>query len=214
MDYIEFIVVTIVIAVSVLGVNLYQAKRRAKEEADLKGSPRADEPAQPRGRENDRAVTLRAVKSFAARNGFEVIEPGRICQGTGVTDLDVILVGSFGVLGVKSLGYYGRIYGGEKEQLWSQTSKVGRAVFPNPLNTANAEARMLREVLFAANIKSVQVETVCVFPNKASELVMPRSTPVYRAREFAALLGKDKYTDDKHVDIDAVARALRNAAEK
>ena len=105
------------------------------------------------------------------------------------------------------------VYGNAKDTLWTQATKNGKVTFKNPLLQAEAEARMLREVLFAAKLKNVPVETLCVFPNNATELAVPRSTPVYRLKEFSALLKKDHFTEDRKVDIDKVAKALRDAME-
>lgn len=209
---IEFIIVTLLIVVVLIGINWYKfSKSKEVKQVNPTKQPMLDAP---QGREEDSGKVVRAVKSFASRNGYEVIVPGKISHGTAVADFDAIVVGTFGVLAVRSVGYYGQIYGNANDATWVQTISKGRVEFKNPLNQAEAEARLVREVLFDNKIKSVPVEAVCVFPNKATELIMPRSTPIHRLKDFNAMLLKDKYTEDKKVDIDAVAKALRAALEK
>ncbi len=209
---VEFIIVTILIVVVLVGINWYKfVKSKQVKEVKPAKQPTLDAP---QGREEDSGKVIRAAKSFASRNGYEVIVPGKIAHGTAVADFDVIVVGTFGVLAVRSVGYYGQVYGNEKDEKWVQTTSKGRVEFKNPLNQAEAEARLVREVLFDNKIKSVPVEAVCVFPNNATELIVPRSTPVHRLKDFSAMLLKDKYTDDKKVDIDAVTKALSAALEK
>lgn len=210
MDWILLLVV--VLAVIAVGVWMFVKDKKEKDEAIPAEQRKAL--AAPVGRTHEQGRVIRRLKGFAGDNGYEVIVPGRICQGTGVTDFDAIVVGSFGVLAVTSLGYPGKVYGNEKEKLWTQTTNRGRVAFENPLTAQAAQARMLREVLFASKLRSVPVETMCVFPNSGTELLIPRSTPIYRMKEFSAMLRKDHFTDDKKVDIDAVAKALRAAAEK
>ena len=210
MDWILLLVV--VLAVIAVGVWMFVKDKKEKDEAIPAEQRKAL--AAPVGRTHEPGRVIRRLKGFAGDNGYEVIVPGRICQGAGVTDFDAIVVGSFGVLAVTSLGYPGKVYGNEKEKLWTQTTNRGRVAFENPLTVQAAQARMLREVLFANKLRSVPVETMCVFPNSGTELLVPRSTPILRMKEFSAMLRKDHFTDDKKVDIDAVAKALRAAAEK
>ena len=208
----EFILVTIMLIVGIFGINWYKYhKSQQVQQIQPQQPPKILEPI---GREQDCSKVVRAVKSFASRNGYEVIVPGKISFGTGVSDFDAIVVGSFGVLAVRSVGYSGQVYGSENEEKWVQTTAKGRIEFKNPLRQAQADSRLVREVLFENKLKSVPVETMCVFPSHATELIVPRSTPVYRMKDFSAQLLKDHYTDDRKVDIDAVAKALRAAVEK
>ncbi len=208
----EFVLVTIMLLVGIMGINWYKYhKSQQVQQIQPQQPPKLTDPI---GREQDSGKVLRAVKSFASRNGYEVIAPGKISFGTGVSDFDAIVVGSFGVLAVRSMGYSGQVYGSEKDEKWVQTTAKGRVEFKNPMQQAQADARLVREVLFENKLKSVPVETICVFPSSATELIVPRSTPIYRMKEFSAQLLKDHYTDDRKVDIDAVAKALRAAVEK
>ena len=208
----EFIVITVMIIVVIIGVNWYKYKRSQQiKEVPAEQQPKLDAPC---GKEQDNSKVIHAAKAFASRNGYEVIIPGKVCYQGQVSDFDVIVVGTFGVLAIASLGYYGQVYGNEKEAVWSQTTGQGRVEFENPIQYAEKQARLVREVLFANKIKSVSVESICVFPNKATELLVPRSTPIYRLKEFSVLLLKDKYTDDKKVNIEAVTKVLKDALEK
>ena len=207
----EFLLATVVLIVGIFAINWYKYNKSSKvTEVKTRETPQLEGP---QGRKDASGRAMQRLKSFASANGYELIRPGRIAQGTGVTDFDAIVVGTFGVLAVRSMGYEGQVYGNAKDTLWTQATKNGKVTFKNPLLQAEAEARMLREGLFAAKLKNVPVETLCVFPNNATELAVPRSTPVYRLKEFSALLKKDHFTEDRKVDIDKVAKALRDAME-
>ena len=58
-------------------------------------------------------------------------------------------------------------------------------------------------------MKNIPVETVCVFTNPKAVLGIPRSTGHHTPKTFAALLEKDKYRLDKHVDLEKAEQALR-----
>lgn len=172
-------------------------ERRAK---DLGGSRAASAP-------------LSAARRFAMTHQYEIVQPAHLTSSGKEADLDFLLVGCFGVLGVKCVGLGGTIYGDASEAEWTQLSGGVRTPFANPIAEASAATRVIRDVLFAAKRKNVPVETVCVFTNPKAELALPRGTGHLTVKEFRSLLAKDKYLYDKGVDEKAVAQLLRDAAK-
>lgn len=67
----------------------------------------------------------------------------------------------------------------------------------------------MRDALFSAKLKNVPVEAAVVFTNRSAQLALPRSTGHYTVKEFRTLLDKSKYTQDKRVDIQKTAGAVR-----
>src|SRR5699024_681166 len=124
-------------------------------------------------------------------------------------DLDLLLVGWFGVLGVKCLGYGGEVYGSLDEPEWTQVLPQGRRTFENPMTRAGKSARAVRDALFAAKLKNVPVETVVVFTNPSASLNLPRSTGHYTEKTFLAYLKGPHFREDKKVEVEPVAAALR-----
>ena len=152
---------------------------------------------------------VRAVRRFAAAEGYAAIAPVQV-QGTrDAADLDVVLVGWFGVLGVKCLGYGGDVYGSADEPQWTQVLPQGRRSFENPMTRAGKSARALRDALFAARLKNVSVETAVVFTNPSAALNLPRSTGHYTEKTFLAWLKSGHFLEDKKVEVEPVAAALR-----
>lgn len=159
------------------------------------------------------ARALAVARRFAANEGVRLIAPATLARGGAYADIDFILVGSFGVLCVKCLGLEGEIYGSAGDAKWLQVKgKEGaqqRISFDNPLVQAGRDTRLVRDALFAANLKSVPVETVCVFTNKDAQLVLPRDTGHYTVKSFRDLLDKDRFHQDRKVDAAAAEAALR-----
>ena len=168
------------------------------------------------GRDSGAGKVISAARGFARANGFRFLAPG-IYQSpkggkTGV--LDAVVVGYFGVLGVKALGYNGEIYGTPGEEEWLQVTPGGeRRRFKNPLTETSADMRALRDVLFAAKMKQVPVEIVCVFTAAKAQLAIPKNAALCTMREFKSLLNKDKYLADTGLDLDKLERALNAAKE-
>lgn len=155
------------------------------------------------------AQPLRAARRFAALHQYQVIAPAHIAKDGKCADLDFILVGWFGLLCVKCVGLGGRLYGSLDDAMWLQIDADRRVSFANPMRAAEADTRLVRDTLFAANLRGIPVETVCVFTNSKAALALPRGTGHYTARDFKALLGKSKYEQDKGVDISRAADAVR-----
>lgn len=152
---------------------------------------------------------LAAAKRMAHLNGYQVIAPAKLAKDGRFADLDFIIVGCFGLLCVKCIGRGGDIYGSAGDAMWLQVRGGERISFANPLREAEADTRVVRDTLFAAKLKNTPVETVCVFTNPHAALALPRSTGHYTVKEFRALLGKDRLQQDRHVEIDAAAQAVR-----
>lgn len=155
------------------------------------------------------AKPLAAAKRFAALQQYEVIAPAALAKNGRFADLDFIIVGCFGLLCVKCIGRGGEIYGSEGDAKWLQVRGETRTSFENPILQAAADTRLVRDTLFTANLKNIPVETVCVFTNKNASLALPRSTGHLTVKEFRALLDKEKYRTDKHVDIAKASAAVR-----
>lgn len=154
-------------------------------------------------------AVVRAVRRFAAADDYAVISPVNV-QGTkDAADLDLLLVGWFGVLGVKCLGWGGEVYGSLDEEEWTQVLPQGRRTLENPMTRAGKSARAVRDALFAAKLKNVPVETVVVFTNPSASLNLPRSTGHYTEKTFLAYLKGSHFQEDKKVEVEPVAAALR-----
>lgn len=199
-----FDILIVVASVALLSVAFYFAYattngKKARAGKELKGTARS-------------ARALAVARRFCANEGAKLIAPATLARAGAYADLDFILVGTFGVLCVKCLGLDGEIYGSAGDAKWLQVrgkeDAQERVSFDNPLVQAGRDTRLVRDALFSAGLKSVPVETVCVFTNKNAQLVLPRDTGHYTVKTFRDLLDKDKYHQDRKVDIAKAAAAL------
>lgn len=202
-SWIDFLIFGVAIAlVAVLYFTVFRkdedgTRRKSK---DLAGPARAAKP-------------LAAARRLCATEGYKLIAPAALARSGAYADLDFIIVGVFGVLCVKCLGLDGEVYGSAGDGKWLQVKAKGkqgeeRISFENPLAQAARDSRLVRDALFSANLKSVPVETVCVFTNPHAQLALPRDTGHYTVKTFRGLLDKDKLRQDKKVDMEKVAAAL------
>ena len=206
-----FIAIVVVAGLLAFAVTMYiVGLYRQRDQAMAGGAtPAKKQGALPDDEHKGADAILRAVRRFAASEDYAVIAPVKV-QGTkDAADLDLVLVGWFGVLGVKCLGWGGEVYGSLDEAEWTQVLPQGRRTFENPMTRAGKSERALRDALFAAKLKNVPVETVVVFTNPAASLNLPRSTGHYTEKTFLAYLKGPRFREDKKVEVEPVAAALR-----
>lgn len=153
-----------------------------------------------------------AAKRFARAVDGTLIAPATLAQKGRTAELDAIVVGYFGVLGVRALGYNGTIYGRGDEDEWLQvTGSEERVRFENPGRQAASDVRVIRDALFAGGMKTVPVEVVAVFTDPKVELALSRKAEALTMKSFKAQLKREKYEKDAGVGIEKTAAAIRAA---
>ncbi|MDL2295039.1 NERD domain-containing protein [Ruminococcaceae bacterium OttesenSCG-928-D13] len=203
MDQVMMIVAAVVSVVALVALVIWYLR---KQNPKAKGAV---------GRDHGTAKAAAAMRGFARSNSFRYIAPVRFERSGIQANLDAVVVGYFGILGVVALGYNGEVYGNPNDAEWVQVSETGERVkFPNPITEASADVRALRDVLNSAGLKRVPVEVVCVFTNPDASLALPRSTGHYTMKSFKALLKKEKYLEDSGLDLDKVEQAMKEAAQQ
>lgn len=156
-----------------------------------------------------------AARNFARSNGFRFIAPAHLSAKGATADLDAIVVGYFGVLGLRAYGYNGEVYGSAGEKEWLQVSpREERTTFENPLTQASADVRVIRDVLFGQKLKQIPVEVLCVFTDAKVQLALPKDAGHYTLQSLKSQLSKEKYLEDKGFELEAVEKALRIAAKE
>ncbi|MDD3430118.1 MAG: nuclease-related domain-containing protein [Oscillospiraceae bacterium] len=152
---------------------------------------------------------LNTVQRWAKLNNTQVISSATLQSKNLSAYADAILVGPFGVLGIKCLGLNGDIYGEKNDGAWLQVVNDERISFENPLTECNVCARLIREALFAAGIKNTNVDCIAVFCNKKANIAVPRSAGIVFPHTLKDTLNKDKYTIDKGLDTQKAAEAIK-----
>lgn len=169
----------------------------------------------PRGRKKENANTaVTVLKRFAANNSCKVLGPVTLTKGDRTARLDAVLVGWFGVLGIKSYGYNGQVYGNAGEDEWVWVSADKREKFENPIGECTLAARLMREALMNAGVRAPESEAVYVFTDNKLEMCIPRSLNPMNLSDLRSYLRKDKFQKDRGYDLDVMVAALEPFVEK
>lgn len=151
----------------------------------------------------------RMVSHFALRRQYKVLGPCRFEKDGQTAEVDCVLIGYFGVLALKSVGRNGEVYGGVNDDEWLQVVKDARIKFENPFNECARAIPLMRDRLEAAKVRGVFLECMPVSTYKKAQLAVPKSAGLLKLSEFSLLLEKQKYMEDKGVDLEKVAAALK-----
>lgn len=166
----------------------------------------------PSGPEIGADKVVAAARHFAHANDAILIAPAHLAQKGRTATLNALVVGYFGILGVRALGYNGTIYGRGDEDEWVQVAaNEQRVYFQNPQKQDADDVRVIRDALFAGKFKTVPVEVVTVFCNKKAELALSRKAEALTMKNYKTMLRKEKYEKDAGVDIKKIEEALRKA---
>lgn len=201
-----------VVLVAIICLTFYFIRRTRQNNEPNMGpaaARNASEAGMPDDEHNGVAGVLATLRRFAATNDFEVVAPVEVAGTRGEADLDAVLVGWFGVLGVKCLGYDGTIYGSDADEVWTQVNKGGRRSFANPLRRAELNTRVLRERALQRGVKNLPIDCIVVFTGKKAELAMPRTLPYQTSKTLSGFLNTARFAEDKKVDTETAAAAFK-----
>lgn len=151
----------------------------------------------------------RLVSRFAMRQQYKLLGPCRFEKDGKTAEIDSVLIGYFGVLLIKTMGRNGEIYGGEGDAQWLQVVNNQRTYFESPVVESGRAVPMVRAALEKAKVRGVLLETVSVATCKKAQVAVPKSLGLLTLREFSIMLEKQKYLEDKGVNLEQVYNALK-----
>lgn len=163
-------------------------------------------------RENGTKKGLAVVKRFARDIDARLIVPARFTRGERTVDLDALVIGYFGILGVRLYGYEGTVYGNASGDNWLLVTPAGeRLYFADPVAGCSADMRGVRDVLFESKMKTVPVTVLHAFVDAKVQIAVPRSMSCMDLKSLRQELGRESYRQDIGLDLDAAESAFRSA---
>ena len=194
-----FAYIAIVVGVAVMGLIYFITSKTSNPSAKYN-----------RGRDYKTDKAVSAARSFARSNGFRFLGPVTLSSGGHTAHIDAMIIGYFGILGVKAYGYNQTIYGAADDKEWLQVGyQRKRHTFPNPVLEASADVRVVRDALLKAKLKQVPLEVVCVFTHPKVQMTVPKNVGQLTFPEYKAVLEKSKYLEDKGLEPEKIEAAIR-----
>ncbi len=142
------------------------------------------------------------LKSYARPRGYKVINDISIPLYDGTTQIDHIMVGSFGLLLIETKSYKGDIYAEPRAKEWTHIVGGKREKMYNPLLQSKTHVDAIRYQLQKHNIYKVPVHALVVFSGvRKTNLYIESGHPVLTVKQLNRYLKRDLFEEDKGVDI-------------
>ena len=155
--------------------------------------------------------TERFLRRFAATRRFRVLSNLRFFHKDKEYVIENMLIGSFGILLVHTLGGRGSYYGSTDGKEWQRVleKEKERAVFANPIKAQEEAIGGLRGIFAQHKVYSVPIEQVVAMTDKSRKTALYISnSQILLPGKLKPLLHKTKYENDAGVDIDRVIAAI------
>lgn len=191
------VVIALCIVVAVVYFRVVTKENSGKQHAGaVNAAPDDNHPTEEKGAN---AAFLRKLRGAVARRGLTMLQPD-----PAKTPFAALILGPYGVTAVYAVDYNGTIYGSD-EDTWVQMQDGVRRTFENPLHTAEAARRILRETINSGKFRPFMIDCRVVMTSRKAELAIPRNIPCYTPKTFAAYvtdsneMGADRKVDEEKV---------------
>ena len=133
------------------------------------------------------------------------------CKGQRLKT-DFIVVGIFGVLLVNVFPKDADLYGNDGDAAWMvKKSQTDRRTIPNPIDQCDRVIASLREAFAGQKVYKIPMEQFYIYPCRRFKCFVADRYPVYLFSKFKALLTRDKYHEEKDIDMEQLEALIRQA---
>ena len=155
----------------------------------------------------------RYLRRWCGVRRYRLLENVTLLANGARVKTDFIIVGIFGIVFLNVFPKDADIYGNEGDSVWmakrSQTEKVN---FANPIEQCDEAIAAVRAAFARAKVYNVQMEQFYVFPCRRFKCFVADKYPVLTPKKFRAVLTRDKYHEEKKVDMNKLAELIRSVS--
>ena len=156
-------------------------------------------------------VVGRYLKRWCALRRYRLVENLELIHQGRRLKVDFAIVGIFGVVFVGVFPQQADLYGNDGDSNWlAKRSQTQRESFPNPVDRCQDLMAEVRNAFSRKNIYNIQMEQFYIFPCRRYKCFVAERYPVLTLPKFKAVLTRDKYHEEKNVDMDQLVEILRS----
>lgn len=152
------------------------------------------------GDEGEQQVAAK-LKRIGLFRGYKVLNDIYLPMKEGLTQIDHIVIGHFGILVVESKLFSGEVYGNPSEERWLQSKNGKKRTFYNPIMQNQTHIRCIRALLAREGIYNIPIFDLVVFAGNKLDLMVPRDLPVIKLKKLKKELKKRDYKKDRGIDV-------------
>ena len=151
------------------------------------------------------------LKKYALMRDYKVINDISIPLYDGCTQIDHILIGTFGLLLIETKSHKGDIYAEPREKEWVHIIGGKKQRIYNPLLQNKAHIDALRYQLQKNKVYKVPVEAVVVFSaEKKKNLYIEKGHPIIEIENLKKFLHQERFERDNGVDVQKLYNFLKS----
>lgn len=161
---------------------------------------------------NGEKLVSKELSRIAKKYHFLVINDLYLPLYDKTTQIDHVVIGTFGAMAIETKAVGGEVYGNEKDKEW--VSVLGdkrsekRNKFYNPLLQNKTHIDCILHTLRGENVYKVNVDSLVVFTGRKTILNIPRGLPVISLSLLKKYFKKPRYKADNGIDPQKVYDAL------
>lgn len=147
-----------------------------------------------------------AMKKYGLIRGYRVLENVTFEAGGRQADVELMMIGFFGILFVYSLNDTAEYYGDAKGEHWVQVNKKSRKTIDNFMARRTEAIDVVREIFSKNKVYNIRMEGVTVFCGnpKKSLIGLTNAQGILNFSEYKTYLNKAKFEKDNDVDVPAL----------
>lgn len=165
------------------------------------------------GRDGEAAVAS-VLKAYALVHGCKVINDISIPLYDGKTQIDHILIGSFGLLVIETKSHKGDLYAEPRAKEWVHIVGGHREKIYNPLLQNKTHIDALRYQLQKHKVYKVAIDSLVVFSGaRKTNLYIEQGHPVLNIKDLRRYLNtNERLQKDTGVDVEKLYEFLKSIA--
>ena len=153
--------------------------------------------------------TGRILRRFALIRRLHVLECLELEQKDKKLVVGHLLIGSFGILLVDTMGARGEYYGQPDESNWALLCNGRRIVIKNPLRSQQEVMQSIRKQLAANNIYKVPMEQILYFTSASKKnQIYVNDERLIRRGKLGSYLERNWFEQDNGINPDQIAEIL------
>ncbi len=154
-------------------------------------------------------TSYKVLNKICKKKGYKIFKNIRIPLYDGSTEIDLLIVTSYGILVIEIKNLSGSISGNSQDKNWYQVKKSGeKKNFYNPLMQNEGHVKCLNHNLFKMGIKNIPIFSFVVFSNDGCQVNIIDQR-IMKLGEMARWLNNKKITKAHNINIKKISQIIK-----
>lgn len=159
------------------------------------------------GKDGEKKVA-KVLKKLSSSGKYKIINDLYLPLYDKTTQIDHVLIGSFGLVVIETKNLSGEVYGDPKKKDWLHIVGSKKHTLYNPLMQNQTHIDCIRHILGKENLYSVTIDSLIVFSAKKIQPFVPNKLPIIRINQLKKYLKKPEYSKDNKINAQKIYDAL------